>query len=154
MTKAAVTFPAGGVCRCDLLARSSGRSLTLLVWRDRLNAATRRRSCVTFRRQAGEHGRRAAASLQQAAQGQGHARFGHVPSVGGSRLDASLAFTLAGLQAALRDGGAVQGHADGGWTRRGVGQEREGGRGTGRRGVDDSRIDREVRDRGGKSTEL
>lgn len=109
---------------------------------------------MTFGRQAGEHGRGAAASLQQAAQGLGHTRFGHAPSVGGSRLADSLALTLAGLQAALGGRGAVQGHADGGGTRRSVDQEGEGGRGTGRGGVGDSRIDGEVRDRGGKSAEL
>ena len=117
---------------------------------------------MAFGRQAGEHGGGGAASLQQAPQGQSHAGLGHVPTCrgpsGGSRrvpLAAGLSFSsAAGLRPPLRGRGAVQGHADGGRARRGVGQEGEAGGGVGGGEVGDAGVDGEVGDGGGEAAQL
>ncbi len=153
-TSTTVDFGCRPVFVSHSLADPSGWSLTRLIRADRLNAATCPGSRVAFRRQAGEHGGGGAAALQQATQGQSHARLGHTPTCRGSGLRVPLAFPFAGLHSPLGGRGAVQGHADGGRTSRGVGQEREGGRGGGRGEVTDAGVDGEVGDRSGEAAQL
>lgn len=111
---------------------------------------------MAFGRQAGEHGGGGAAALQQATQGQSHARLGHVSTCWGSssRRVPLAGFSFSGLRSPIRGRGAVQGHADGGRTGRGVGQEGEGGRGVGGGEVGDAGVDGEVGDGGGEAAQL
>lgn len=105
-------------------------------------------------RQAGEHGGGSAAALQQAAQGQSHAGLGRVPTDGRRSRGVPLSFSFAGLHSPIRGRRAVQGHADGGRTDRGLGQEGERGGGVGRGEVRDARVDGEVGDRRGEAAQL